>query len=47
MLFLKWLRDEKGYPIYDAWSLTEIFSAQEVETLWEEHNDEMEGDDNG
>jgi len=44
ILFLKWLRDEMGYPIYDVWSLAEIFipNVQEILTLWEEWDEQKD-----
>lgn len=36
MTFVKWLREEKGYNIYNDYDITEQLSASEADVLWQE-----------
>ena len=36
MDFIEWLREVKGYNIYDDWSLKEQLSSIEADILWKE-----------
>ena len=36
MTFIEWLREEKGYSIYDDYDLMEKLSSVEADILWQE-----------
>ena len=38
MTFTKWLREEKGYPVYDAYDIMEQLSSVEADILWQEYD---------
>ena len=36
MDFIEWLREVKGYNIYDSWDLQSELSSVEADILWQE-----------